>query len=189
MARIVVIEKGLESRVETIIAQTRRTTVRTTRSIRRVASLTSSAMTALGWRNPLSSVPISISWTASRFSICQQAIKLGKRAVSKRWREACWTDSPFGAARSPGRKTSNRRPLSSTKPIAVNGWPIREREIDHPFMHRPLNMVQLTLACALGFEPRLPDFHWRPAHPKLCEWFGPIAARPSFATTAPPSYG
>jgi hypothetical protein len=61
-----------------------------------------------------------------------------------------------------------------------------EREIEHPLMRGPLNMAHLTLACALGFEPRLPDFHWRPGHPKLRDWFGPIAMRPSFAATAPP---
>ena len=61
-----------------------------------------------------------------------------------------------------------------------------EAEIDHPLMHGALNMVQLTLACALGLEARLPDLHWRPGHPKLVDWFGRIAARPSFVATAPP---
>jgi glutathione S-transferase len=63
-----------------------------------------------------------------------------------------------------------------------------EREVNHPVMRGALNMVQITLASALGFEARLPDFHWRPGHPKLCDWFGPIAARPSIAATAPPSH-
>jgi glutathione S-transferase len=63
-----------------------------------------------------------------------------------------------------------------------------EHEIDHPLMRSTLNMAQLTLACALAFEPRLPDFRWRPGHPKLCEWFDPIAARPSFAATTPPAH-
>jgi len=62
-----------------------------------------------------------------------------------------------------------------------------EREIDHPVMRGELNMVQLTLACALGLEARNPDFRWRPGRPKLSRWFDRIAARPSFAATAPPS--
>jgi hypothetical protein len=49
-------------------------------------------------------------------------------------------------------------------------------------------MVQITLACALGFDARVPDFVWRPGHPKLYDWFGPIAVRPSIAATAPPSH-
>jgi glutathione S-transferase len=49
-------------------------------------------------------------------------------------------------------------------------------------------MVQITLVCALDFNARVPDFRWRPGHPKLCEWFAPTAARPSIAATAPPGH-
>lgn len=61
-----------------------------------------------------------------------------------------------------------------------------EREVDRPPMRGALNMAQITLGCALGLEASNPHFHWRPRHPRLCDWFGPIAARPSFAETAPP---
>jgi glutathione S-transferase len=61
-----------------------------------------------------------------------------------------------------------------------------EREADHPLLRGPLNMVHLTLACALDMEIRNPDFAWRPGHPKLCAWREPLAARPAFAATAPP---
>jgi len=61
-----------------------------------------------------------------------------------------------------------------------------EAEIEHPLMRGALNLAQITLACALGFEVRIPDLHWRPRHPKLRDWFGHIAARPSIAATAPP---
>lgn len=62
-----------------------------------------------------------------------------------------------------------------------------EREIDHPLMRGALNMVQITLARALGLEARNPGFLWRPGRPKLSEWFDEIAARPSFAASAPPA--
>jgi len=62
-----------------------------------------------------------------------------------------------------------------------------ELEIDSPFMRGALNIAQLTLACALGLEARNPGFRWRPRHPKLSEWFDEIAARPSLKATAPPS--
>ncbi len=65
----------------------------------------------------------------------------------------------------------------------VDTW---EREVDHPVMRGALNMVQLTLACALGLEARNPDFRWRSGRPKLSAWFGDISVRPSFAETAPP---
>jgi glutathione S-transferase len=61
-----------------------------------------------------------------------------------------------------------------------------ELEAGHPLMRAALNLLQITLACALGLEARNPDFRWRPRRPKLCKWFDGVAARPSFATTAPP---
>lgn len=59
------------------------------------------------------------------------------------------------------------------------------KEIDHPLLRGPLNMIQLTLACSLGLEVRNPDFRWRDGRPKLTAWFERIAARPSWAATAP----
>lgn len=61
-----------------------------------------------------------------------------------------------------------------------------EKEIEHPLMHGGLNLVQITLACALRLELRNPQLHWRPQHPNLCAWFDRIASRPSFAATEPP---
>ena len=62
-----------------------------------------------------------------------------------------------------------------------------ETQIDDPWMHGTLNLAQLTLACALGLEARIPDFRWRHGHPRLGAWFERIAARPSFQATAPPA--
>ena len=60
-----------------------------------------------------------------------------------------------------------------------------KKEIDHPALDGRLNMVQLTLACALGLEARNSDFRWRAGRPKLTAWFERITARPSWAATAP----
>lgn len=60
-----------------------------------------------------------------------------------------------------------------------------ETQIEHPWMQGPLNMAQITLACALGFEARIPELVWRPGHPKLSVWFDKITVRPSFAATIP----
>ena len=62
-----------------------------------------------------------------------------------------------------------------------------EAEIEHPWMQGVLNLAQITLVCALGLEARIPDFHWRPDHPRLCAWFERVAARPSVKATAPPA--
>ena len=62
-----------------------------------------------------------------------------------------------------------------------------ETEIDHPLMRGALNLAQITLACGLALEARIPDLRWRQGHRKLCDWFDRLATRPSFAATAPPS--
>ncbi len=61
-----------------------------------------------------------------------------------------------------------------------------EREVGHALMRGQLNLVQLTLACALGMDARNPDFRWRPGHPKLGAWYDKLAARPSLRATEPP---
>jgi glutathione S-transferase len=62
-----------------------------------------------------------------------------------------------------------------------------ETEIDNPLMRGALNLGQITLACGLELEARNPDLRWRQGHPKLCAWFDHFAARPSFAATTPPA--
>jgi glutathione S-transferase len=61
-----------------------------------------------------------------------------------------------------------------------------EREIGQPLMRGALNMIQITLACALGLEARNPGFLWRVGRPGLSGWFERIAARPSLKATVPP---
>ena len=61
-----------------------------------------------------------------------------------------------------------------------------ENEIDHPLMQGPLNLPQVTLICALGLEARNPAFRWRDGHPKLRGWLDRMATRPSVARTVPP---
>ena len=189
MARIVVIEKGLENRVEIIVAQTR---------------LADSPYYKI---NPSGRVPYLIRDDGVGLEesavICAYLDQLeGKPVLDLPSGDQWWEGRRLEAlARSMldgltvwGREIT--RPQNEQSPTVLRHEADRskrmadlwEREIDHPLMHKPLNMVQITLACALGFEARIPDLRWRPGHPKLCDWFGPIAARPSIAATAPPSY-
>lgn len=64
---------------------------------------------------------------------------------------------------------------------------IWETEIDQPLMRGALNRVQVTLACALGLEARIPGFRWRVDRPRLSAWFERMVVRPSFVATAPPT--
>lgn len=59
-------------------------------------------------------------------------------------------------------------------------------QVDHPLLQGPLNMIQITLICALDMDRRLPGFGWRAAHPGLAAWRDRIAKRPSFAQTVSP---
>jgi glutathione S-transferase len=189
MARIVVIEKGLESRIEIITAQTRHTD------------------SPYYKVNPSGRVPYLIRddnvGLEESAVICVYLDQLdGKPVFDLPTGERQWEGRRLEAlARSMldgltvwGREIT--RPKDEQSPTIIRHERDRskrmadlwEQEIDHPLMHTPLNMAQLTLACALGFEPRLPDFHWRPGHPKLSDWFSPIAKRLSFTATVPPKH-
>ncbi|HEX6006693.1 MAG TPA: glutathione S-transferase N-terminal domain-containing protein [Burkholderiales bacterium] len=187
MARMVVLEKGLSSRVETVIAQTRTPDSPYYRI------------------NPSGRVPYLVRDDGVGLEesavICDYLDRLdGKPAFLLPDGEALWEARRLEAlARSMldgiavwGRELA--RPPNERSPTTLRHEAERsrrmadlwEREIDHPWMHGALNMAQITLGCALGFEARMPELAWRPDHPTLCAWFQRIASRPSFAATAPP---
>jgi glutathione S-transferase len=188
MARIVVLEKGLENRVEIVGARTR---------------VADSPYYRI---NPSGRVPYLVTGDGVGLEesalICAYLDRLdgkpafdlpdGDRRLEARRLEALARSMLDGLSvwgreilrpeneRSPGvvqHETDRARRMADV-------W---EHEIDHPLMNGALNMIQITLACALGLDARNPGFVWRPAHPKLAKWFDRIAARPSFAATAPPS--
>jgi glutathione S-transferase len=187
IARIVILEKGLESRVEIIAAQTRR------------------ADSPYYGINPSGRVPYLVRDDGVGLEesavICAYLDHLdGKPAFDLRGGERAWEARRLEAlARSMldglavwGREIT--RPQDERSPTILQHEADRSRrmadlwetEIDHPLMRGALNIAQITLGCALGLEARIPDFRWRPEHPKLGDWFGKISARPSFAATAPP---
>ena len=187
MARMVVLEKGLSSRVETVIAQTRTPDSPYYRI------------------NPSGRVPYLVRDDGVGLEesavICDYLDRLdGKPAFLLPDGEALWEARRLEAlARSMldgiavwGRELA--RPPNERSPTTLRHEAERsrrmadlwEREIDHPWMHGALNMAQVTLGCALGFEARMPELAWRPDHPKLCAWFQRLASRPSFAATTPP---
>jgi glutathione S-transferase len=85
-----------------------------------------------------------------------------------------------------------RRPQNERSPTIIQHEADRaarftdlwEQEISHPLMGGPLNLAQITLACAFGLEPRLPAFRSRARHPRVSDWLTRIAERPSIAATA-----
>ena len=188
IVRIVIIEKGLQSRVEIIFAQTR------------------SANSPYYHINPSGRVPYlmrddGVGLEESAL-ICAYLDQLdGKPAFKVPAGEAGWearrlevlarsmTDGLAVWSRENARPENERSPTTIQHETARSARMIElwEAAIDHPWMRGPLNMAQITLACALGMEARNPDLQWRPGHPKLCDWFARIATRPSFVATAAPS--
>jgi len=183
MARIVVIEKQLEGRVEIIQAKTR---------------TANSPYYAI---NPSGRVPYLVRDDGVGMEesalICDYLDQLDGRPTLAL--PAGWEARRLEAlARSlvDGVSVWNRelaRPENERSPTVIKHEADRsrrlidvwEREIGHPVMHGPLNMLQIVLGCTLGLEARNPGFQWRPGHPRLVDWYGAIAARPSFAATAP----
>jgi glutathione S-transferase len=187
MARLVVLEKGLRGRVEIITAQTR---------------VADSPYYKI---NPSGRVP---------YLIRDDGVGMEESAVICTWLDQVdgkpMFDLPAGAdsweprrleglARSMvdglavwGREMA--RPEDERSPTVVQHETRRsermadlwETEIEHPWMRGRLNIAQITLACGLGLEARMPYLDWRTGHPKLCRWFDEFAARPSFVATAPP---
>jgi glutathione S-transferase len=187
MARIVVLEKGLERRVETILAKTRAANSpyyginpsgRVPYLIREdgvgleESALICAYLDHLDGRPAFDLPGDGQSWVARRLEALARSMLDGLAVWS---REILRTENE----RSPGviqHETDRARRM-------VDVW---EREIGHPLMRGALNMIQITLACALGLEARIPGFLWRSGRPKLAAWFDQVAARPSFAATAPP---
>ena len=184
MARMMVIEKKLEARVEIILAETRRA---------------GSSYYAI---NPSGRVPYLVRDAGVGLEesalICDYLDRLDDRpqferpSLEARRLEALARSMVDGLAVW-GRELA--RPENERSPTVIRHEADRsrrmadlwEREIDHPVMRGALNMAQLTLACGLGMEARNPDLDWRSGHAKLCAWFAEFAKRPSFAATAPPS--
>lgn len=188
MVRIVVIEKGLTPRVETVLAQTR---------------IADSPYYII---NPSGRVPYLIRDDNVGMEecalICAYLDRLdGRLELDLPAGESEWEGRRLDALASSlldglsvwGREIA--RPENEQSPTVVRHETARahrlidlwEKEIDHPIMHGGLNLVQIRLGCALGLEARNRQFCWRPGHPELSSWFDRVAARPSFAATIPPS--
>ena len=188
IARIVILEKGLESRVEIIAAQTR---------------LADSPYYLI---NPSGRVPYLIRDDGVGLEesavICAYLDHLdGRPAFDPPAGDQAWEARRLeGLARSmvDGLAVWSReivRPQDERSPTIIRHEAHRsermadlwEAAIDHPLMRGALNLAQITLACALGLEAVNPNLRWRSGHPKLCDWFNRVAARPSLAATAPPA--
>ena len=187
MARIVVLEKGLERRVEIITPETRvpdspyyriNPSGRVPYLIRddgvglEESAVICAYLDHLDGSPALEVPPGDQGWDARRLEAAARSMVDGLTVWGRE------------IARPPNERSATV--LEQEADRARRMAELWEAEIDHPLMRGALNMAQITLACGLGLEVRNPHLHWRPRHPKLCDWFEQISARPSFAATAPP---
>ena len=187
MARIVVIEKGLESLVEVIVAQTRKEgspyyninpsgrvpyLVRDDGVGLEESAVICAYLDRLDSRPSFDLPPGEQGWEARRLEALARSLMDGL---------AVWL-------RELHRPSNERSPglIRHETERAARMVDLWEREIGHALMQGALNMAQITLTCALGLEARNPDLDWRTGHARLQDWYAPIAARPSFQATAPP---
>jgi glutathione S-transferase len=187
MTRIVVLEKGLEGRVEIVLARTRvadspyyriNPSGRVPYLVRDDGLGMEESAVICAYLDRLDGKPVldppagSDPWEARRVEGLARSLLDGLTV---------WLRELY-------RPENERSPPVIAHEIArserlLDLWEMKE--IAHPLLRGPLNMVQLTLACALGLEARNADFRWRAGRPKLTAWFERIAARPSFIATAP----
>jgi len=186
IVRMMILEKGLENRVEIVVAKTR-------------------AADSPYYRiNPSGRVPFLVRDDGAGLEesrvICAYLDRLdGNPAYGLPEGERGWEVRRLGALATSmldglsvwGREVVRPRHEQSRTVVAHETERSRrmtdlwEAEIADSWMHGGLNLEQITLACGLGLEARNPDFKWRAGHPRLLDWFEPIAARPSFVATAP----
>jgi len=188
MARIVIIEKGLQDRVEVVVAQTRRDdspyyainpSGRVPYLLRDDGEGLEESQLICAWLDHLDGHPRfghpagDAGWESRRLEALARSLTDGI---------AVWTRELV-------------RPQAERSPTTVRHEAARARRltdlwetlVGHPLMSGDLNLPQITLACGLGMDVRTPGFEWREGHPRLCAWFDRITARPSFAATAPPA--
>ena len=184
MARIAVIEKGLEKRVEIIQAKTRTSgsayyqinpSGRVPYLVRDDGAGMEESALIISYLDQLDGQPMFglASWEERRLEALARSMMDGL---------SVWL-------RELHRPPNERSPtvIEHEKERARRMADLWEREIGDPLLHGRLNLIQLTLACALGIDARNPDFKWREGRGKLARWFDAFAARPSFAATAPPA--
>ncbi len=186
MARIVVLEKSLGSRVETVVAKTRApaSPYYAVNPSGRVPYLVCDDGTGLeesalicDYLDRVDGAPSlalpSGAWAPRRLEALARSFLDG---LSVWGREILRPAAERSAGVIEHEKERARR--------MADAW---EAEIGAAAMGGALNVLQITLACALGLEARNPDIRWRDGRPRLARWFDALASRPSFAATVPPS--
>ena len=187
LARIVVLEKKLDDKVEQIIAKTRQTDspYYQVNPSGRVPCLILPDGTRLEESQLVCSYLDQLD-TAPQFETPTGTVGLQVRRLEAMARSlmdgvSVWIREGF-------RPVDERSPgiVSHEQARAARLIDVWENEINDSVMQEDLNnMAQLTLITALQLEQWNPDFKWREGHPRLVEWCDQLSDRSSLKKTAP----
>ncbi len=188
IARILVIERGLDSRVEIIRVKTRlanspyyqiNPSGRVPYLIRDDGVAMEDSAVICEYLDQLDGNPIlKVPFEADRW----EALRLESLARSLLDGLSVWLREINRPQNEQSPTVLEHEASRSARMIEV--W---EKLVEHPLMSGSLNMLHITLACALALEDRIPKFSWRSGHPLLANWYEHVASHPSFAETAPPA--
>ena len=186
MVRIVVLEKGLQDRVEIVPAQTRRPdspyytinpSGRVPFLVREDAPALEGSRLICEWLDHLDGAP---AFALPEGPARWEALRLQELAMSLMDGLSVWGRELY-------RPMDERSPTIIAHEQARAGRLISHwaTDIAHPHMNGSLNMAQIMLATALDLDRRNPQFQWRTEHPTLAHWLTQIDHRPSFENTRP----
>lgn len=188
VARIVVIEKGLQDRVEIVVAQTR------------------SAGSPYYALNPSGRVPFLVRDDGPPIEDSQLIAAYlddrdGRPMLTPAWHEADWA---YGRLETYARSLTDglsvwvremRRPEGERSPGILAHEATRaqrladfwEAQIEHPLMQGPLNLAQLYLLAGIDQASYWGMAGYDRGRPKLASWLARLHERPSVKATAPPA--
>lgn len=185
-ARITVIEKGLEDRVETIFQNPFEDSADLVAAnpLKRVPALVDDGGTAI-FDSPV---------ICAYLDACGQGAKLIPEG-DLRWTvltgEAMadgLLDAAFAIVMERRRPEEQRSEMWFGRWEAAIGRTLDSIEADLSGFEGDVSLAQIALGCALGYlDFRLPDLTWREARPALATWFAGFENRPSMQATVPPT--
>ena len=193
MVRMFILEKGLQDRVEILIAQTRQAgsayyainpSGRVPYLIRDDGVGLEESQLIIDYLDQLDGKPVfalpsgEAGWEARRLEALARSFLDGYAVWS---REIVLPPHERLAARVAHETARAARMADVWEATVSHAW---MRRAPHAPANIALNMAQLTLGCALGHASRYPEMAWRTGRPRLAAWFDRFAARPSFAATA-----